>query len=123
MKPILKKRLEEGSKAADLSDEEFLRVGEVLAINTDRLRVVFQRAASTAHSALDKLWIGYEQFEKSLGNPQMSQKLLGEHMPRYVRGKAAFKELQSLCSGLEHGAIAVPIQPKSSVQQGKLLEK
>lgn len=123
MKPLLKKRLEEGSKAADLSDEEFLRVGDVLKIDVALLREVFRRAVSSAHSALDKLWVGYEQFEKSLGNPQLAQKLLGEHMPRYVQGKAAFKELQTLCSRIEHFAIAVPLSPKNAPQQGKLLEK
>jgi len=121
VKPGLRKV--EDSKPADLSDEEFLRVGEVLKIDASMLRAAFQRCASTAHSALDKLWIGYEQFEKSLGNPQLAQKLLGDHMPRYVRGKAAFKELNTIANGIDHFAVAVPLRERNAVQQGKLLEK
>lgn len=123
LKAIFKKRLEDNPKAADLSDEEFLRVGEALKLDIPMLRTTFQTAASTAHSSLDKLWIGYEQFEKSQGNPQLAQKILGEHMPRFVRGKAAYKELQALCNGLEYTAVAAPLTQKNCAQQGKLIEK
>jgi len=121
-KPAIRQRIE-GTKAADVSDDEFLRVGAVLKIGNEFMRRTFQRAASTAHSALDKLWVGYEQFEKSQGNPPLAQKLLAEHMPRFVRGKAAFKELQGLCNGMDYAALAVPITPKTAVQQTKLFEK
>jgi len=122
MKPNLRKRIE-GTKAADLSEEELLRVGEVLNIDQPFLRTVFQRAASAAHSAMEKLWVGYEQFEKSLGNPQLASKVLAEHMPRYVKGKAAFKELHTLTGGMDHAAVAVPLTHKTTEQQRRLMEK
>ena len=37
----------------------------LLRIDTDFLRCVFQRCAGASHSTMDKLWVGYEQFEKS----------------------------------------------------------
>jgi len=118
----LRKRIE-GKKAGDISDEEFLRVGESLNVDLEYMRRAFQRASSTAHHASEKLWVGYEQLEKSLGNPTQSQKLLAEHMPRFVKAKAAFKELQSLCAGLDYSIAAVPLTAKNSAQQHKLFDK
>lgn len=37
----------------------------ILRIDTDFVRKVFQRCAGASHSTMDKLWLGYEQFEKS----------------------------------------------------------
>jgi len=122
MKPALKKKAEQ-EKVFDISDDEFSRVAEALSLDLNAIRAAFQRAVTSAHSAIDKLWVGYEQFEKSLGNPQLAQKLLGEYMPKSVRCKAVFKELQTICSGIEHFAIAVPITQKNSKTQAKLLEK
>eukprot|EP00931_Biecheleriopsis_adriatica_P105082 TRINITY_DN79677_c0_g1_i1.p1 TRINITY_DN79677_c0_g1~~TRINITY_DN79677_c0_g1_i1.p1 ORF type:complete len:850 (-),score=186.97 TRINITY_DN79677_c0_g1_i1:79-2604(-) len=124
LKPALKKKQEDaGRSTADISDEEFVRVSDVLKLDTEFLRNVFQRCAGSSHSTMDKLWVGYEQFEKSLGNPPLAAKLLGEHMPRYVRGKAAFKELSVLGAGIDHYAVALPLKSKSAVEQNKLMEK
>lgn len=122
MKAVLKKRVEE-TRAANLSDEEFLRVADALKIDTDFIRRNFQRAVSTAHAAIEKLWVGYEQFEKSMGNPPLAQKILGEHMSRYVRGKSTFKDLQGLLSGLDLQAVSAPITPKYAAQQTRQMEK
>eukprot|EP00933_Yihiella_yeosuensis_P050692 TRINITY_DN48484_c0_g1_i1.p1 TRINITY_DN48484_c0_g1~~TRINITY_DN48484_c0_g1_i1.p1 ORF type:complete len:846 (+),score=196.37 TRINITY_DN48484_c0_g1_i1:101-2638(+) len=109
--------------SANISDEEFLRVSEVLKLDIEFIRKVFQRCASASHGAMDKLWIGYEQFEKSLGNPALAAKLLADHMPRYVRGKAAAKELASLGFGIDHYAVAIPLRPKTAETQKKLMAK
>jgi len=122
MKPLLRKKAEE-NKPPDISDEELTRVGEALRIDACFLRAAFQKAVSSAHAAVDKLWVGYEQFEKSLGNPQLASKLLGEHMPRCLRGKSSFKEIQSLCTGLDPFAVAVPLRPHNVAQQTKMLER
>jgi tetratricopeptide (TPR) repeat protein len=113
----------EVSAAIDVSDEEFLRVAEALPIDVNKLRTAFQRGTVTAHSALDKLWVGYEQFEKSLGNPALAQKLLGEYMPRYIKAKAAYKDFQNLTTGIETLAVAVPVTLHNAKQQGKNLDK
>jgi len=124
LKPGLQRRKpDQPSKPVEVPEEEFLKAGEVLNVDVQLLRSAFQRAAGSAHSVLDKLWIGYEQFEKSLGNPQMAQRLLREHMPRYIRGKASFKELQNLCSGIDHFAVALPLRAKNTAQQTRILEK
>eukprot|EP00747_Dinoflagellata_sp_TGD_P100090 gnl/TRDRNA2_/TRDRNA2_167938_c0_seq1.p1 gnl/TRDRNA2_/TRDRNA2_167938_c0~~gnl/TRDRNA2_/TRDRNA2_167938_c0_seq1.p1 ORF type:complete len:627 (+),score=138.90 gnl/TRDRNA2_/TRDRNA2_167938_c0_seq1:196-2076(+) len=122
MKPAARKKVEE-SKALDISNETVLKTADSLKIDLNMVRSVFQRAVSTAHNNLDKLWIGYEQFEKSLGNSQLAEKFLGEYMPRYGRAKAAFKELQELCRGMELAAIAVPITAKNAKEQGKALDR
>jgi hypothetical protein len=109
MKPALKKRVEE-SKAHDISEDAFLRVAETLQVDILMLRTAFQRAVSSAHASLDKVWVGYEQFEKSLGNPPLAAKLLGDYMPRYLRGKNAYKELQHLFIGVDYFAMATPIR-------------
>ncbi|CAE7313686.1 CSTF77 [Symbiodinium sp. KB8] len=124
LKPALKQKQEEAGRAsADISDAEFLRVSEILKIDTDFLRCVFQRCAGASHSTMDKLWVGYEQFEKSQGNPALAAKLMSEHMPRYVRGKAAYKELSQLAANIDHYAVAVPLTPQNVADQSKLFEK
>lgn len=120
--PLLRKRAEE-LKAFDVGDEEFLRVSEVLKIDATALRSAFQQAISSAHASLDKLWVGYKQFEKSLGNPQLAQKLVLEFTPRYTRGKDVYKELTTLCVGMDMNAIAVPVKPKNAVAQRRMLER
>ena len=64
------------------------------------MRKAFQRCAGASHATMDKLWVGYEQFEKSQGNPAMAAKYTGEHLPRYVRGKAAYKAVVGLSQHL-----------------------
>eukprot|EP00439_Symbiodinium_sp_Y106_P068241 s2571_g11.t1 len=124
LKPVLKQKQEEAGRAsADISDAEFIRVSEILKIDTDFLRCVFQRCAGASHSTMDKLWVGYEQFEKSQGNPALAAKLMSEHMPRYVRGKAAYKELSQLAANIDHYAVAVPLTPQNVADQSKLFEK
>lgn len=124
LKPGLKKLQEEkGRASADVSDQEFLRISEVLNIDTELLRTTFQRCAGASHTTMDKLWVGYEQLEKSQGNPAMAQKLLGEHMPRYVRGKAAHKELMQMAAGIDQFAVGMPLKPKNMAEQTKLMEK
>lgn len=124
LKPAMKQKQEEAGRAsADISDAEFLRVSEILKIDTDFLRCVFQRCAGASHSTMDKLWVGYEQFEKSQGNPALAAKLMSEHMPRYVRGKAAYKELSQLAANIDHYAVAVPLTPQNVADQSKLFEK
>jgi len=124
LKKELKQAQEEtGRSSADISDAEFLRVAEILKIDTDFVRKVFQRCAGASHSTMDKLWLGYEQFEKSQGNPAMAAKYIGEHMPRYVRGKAAYKELSQLSSNLDFSAVAVPLTPKTQLQQKKQFDQ
>mmetsp|Transcript_51883 Transcript_51883/g.93427 ORF Transcript_51883/g.93427 Transcript_51883/m.93427 type:complete len:846 (+) Transcript_51883:38-2575(+) len=124
LKPLLKKKQEEAGRAsADISDEEFLRVSQVLKIDTNFLRTIFQRCAGASHASMDKLWVGYEQFEKSQGNPPLAAKLLSEHMPRYVKGKAACKELQLLAAGIDHYAVATPPKHKTAELQQKLMAK
>jgi len=124
LKKELKQAQEEtGRSSADISDAEFLRVAEILKIDTDFVRKVFQRCAGASHSTMDKLWLGYEQFEKSQGNPAMAAKYIAEHMPRYVRGKAAYKELSQLSSNLDFSAVAVPLTPKTQLQQKKQFDQ
>lgn len=124
MKPALKKRAEEsGQPAPDYGDEKFITVFEDMKLDLEHLRKTFQRATGSPHGALDKLWISYEQFEKSFGNPPVATKILSEHMPRYVRGKTAFKELQTLAAGIDHFAVAVPLKAKTAAQHLKVLEK
>lgn len=122
MKPVMRKKAEE-DKALDIGDDEFLRVGELIGVNASMLRGVFQRAVCTAHVALDKIWVAYEQFEKSLGNPQFAQKLLSEYQPTYIRGKAASKELQTICQGIDFLAVPIPPQPQNIAQQEKSLDR
>eukprot|EP00435_Cladocopium_sp_Y103_P020496 s1453_g5.t1 len=112
-----------GRAGADISDSEFLRVTEILKIDTEFVRKVFQRCAGASHSTMDKLWLGYEQFEKSQGNPAMAAKYMSEHMPRYVRGKAAYKELSQLGNNMDFYAVAVPITPKTQLEQKKLFDQ
>mmetsp|Transcript_36083 Transcript_36083/g.83097 ORF Transcript_36083/g.83097 Transcript_36083/m.83097 type:complete len:837 (+) Transcript_36083:38-2548(+) len=124
LKPALKQKQEEAGRAsADISDAEFLRVSEVLKIDTEFVRSAFQRCAGASHSTMDKLWVGYEQFEKSQGNPALAAKLMSDHMPRYVRGKAAYKELSQLGSSIDHYAVAVPLTPRNVAEHSKLFEK
>eukprot|EP00927_Polykrikos_kofoidii_P048396 TRINITY_DN42685_c0_g1_i1.p1 TRINITY_DN42685_c0_g1~~TRINITY_DN42685_c0_g1_i1.p1 ORF type:complete len:364 (+),score=87.25 TRINITY_DN42685_c0_g1_i1:147-1238(+) len=106
LKPALRKKVEE-SKLHDISEEEFVRVGEALHIDFTVLRAAYQNALSSPHATMDKLWHGYEQFEKSLGNSPLAQKLISDHMPRYVRAKTAFKDLQALNAGLDHFAMTM----------------
>lgn len=127
-KRTLKKELQKvqeefGRAGADISDSEFLRVTEILKIDTEFVRKVFQRCAGASHSTMDKLWLGYEQFEKSQGNPAMAAKYMSEHMPRYVRGKAAYKELSQLGNNMDFYAVAVPITPKTQLEQKKLFDQ
>lgn len=119
---LLRKRAETATEH-DISDAEFARVAEALPIDVTTLRAAFQRSTVTAHAALDKLWVGYEQFEKSLGNPALSAKLLSEYMPRYIKAKAAFKDFQNICNGIETLAVAVSITLQNAKQQGKNLER
>jgi len=124
LKPSLKQKQEESGRAsADISDSEFLRVSEVMKLDEDFLRTAFQRCAGASHSTMDKLWVGYEQFEKSQGNPAAAAKLLGEHMPRYVKGKSAYKELTARSSGIDFYAISTPLRQKTADQQTKQMEK
>mmetsp|Transcript_14047 Transcript_14047/g.22124 ORF Transcript_14047/g.22124 Transcript_14047/m.22124 type:complete len:851 (-) Transcript_14047:73-2625(-) len=120
--PLLRKRSETATMH-DISDEEFIRVAEVLTIDVTTLRTAFQRAACTAHSGLDKVWVGYEQFEKSFGNAALATKMLADYMPKYVKAKAAHKELSNLSSGLETLAVAVPVTLQNAKQQAKNLDK
>mmetsp|Transcript_154807 Transcript_154807/g.269121 ORF Transcript_154807/g.269121 Transcript_154807/m.269121 type:complete len:874 (-) Transcript_154807:120-2741(-) len=120
--PLLRKRAET-MKFFDISEDEFARVAEVLKFDLNTVRSAFQRSVISAHSSLDKIWVGYEQFEKSLGNPQLAQKLLGEFMPRYLKGKTAFKELQSMCAGMEMLIISVPITLQNAKQQSKNFDR
>jgi tetratricopeptide (TPR) repeat protein len=124
MKAAQKKKVEE-SAALKIGEEQLLRVAETLQIDVSMLRTAFQRAVSSAHASLDKVWIAYEQFEKSLGNPPLAAKLLGDYMPKYLRGKAAYKELQHLFLGVDHLAMSVPIRPNDprGKTQHRLLEK
>lgn len=119
MKPLLRKKFEK----VDLGDEEFLRVTETLKIGVNTVRTAFQRAITSAHSALDKLWANYEQFEKSLGNTQLAQKFIAEYMPKYIRGKTTFKELQTFCNGVDHFAVSVPLTAQNAKAQSKMAEK
>eukprot|EP00438_Fugacium_kawagutii_P029305 Skav208004 [mRNA] locus=scaffold1203:245696:252869:+ [translate_table: standard] len=79
------------------------------------------------------------------GNPAMAAKYMSEHMPRYVRGKAAFKELNQLGSNMDFYAVAVaglahrramtrsnserliaakvPLTPKTQMEQKKLFNQ
>ncbi|CAK9078814.1 mRNA 3'-end-processing protein rna14 [Durusdinium trenchii] len=122
-KELKQKQEESGRASADISDAEFLRVSEVLKIDTDFVRKVFQRCAGASHSTMDKLWVGYEQFEKSQGNPAMAAKYMSEHLPRYVKGKAAYKELSQLGANMDFYAVAVPLTPKTELEQRKTFDQ
>ncbi|CAJ1341867.1 unnamed protein product, partial [Effrenium voratum] len=122
-KELKQKQEETGRASADISDAEFLRVSDVLKIDQEFIRKVFQRCAGASHSTMDKLWVGYEQFEKSQGNPALAAKYMSEHMPRYVRGKAAYKEFSQLGAGIDYYAVAVPLAPKTAAEQKKQFDK
>eukprot|EP00928_Gymnodinium_smaydae_P070352 TRINITY_DN541_c0_g1_i1.p1 TRINITY_DN541_c0_g1~~TRINITY_DN541_c0_g1_i1.p1 ORF type:complete len:915 (-),score=230.52 TRINITY_DN541_c0_g1_i1:389-3133(-) len=113
----------EDTTALEIGDEAFLRVAEAIQVDFSTMRSAYQRAVCSSHTMLDKLWIGYEQFEKSLGNSPLAQKLLGDYMPRYLKCKAVFKDLQTGMTGLDHTAVAVPIRPNNLQAQRKLLAK
>jgi len=123
IKPVLKKKIEDNKEAHDISDDEFIRVGELLQIDVNMVRTAFQRAVSSAHATLDKIWVGYEQFEKSLGNSPLASNYLGDFMPRYLRGKQAFKELQVVYLGVDHFSLAAPIRSQTAKHEQKKLEK
>lgn len=122
LRPQLRKQVEE-TPSLDSGDEAFLRVADELGIDVSAIRAVFQRAVCTAHAVLDKIWVAYEQFEKSLGNPQFAQKVLGEYQPRYMRAKAVFKELQTVSQGIDFLAAPVPLRPHLLEEQRRHMER
>lgn len=122
MKPGARARVL-ADKALSIGDGEFLRVAQLIGVDASMLRAVFQRALSTAHASLDKVWTAYVQFEKSFGDPHDAQKFLDECEPTYLRAKTAYKELQTLSQGIDYFATPAPAWSPRYAQQEQLLER
>eukprot|EP00397_Hematodinium_sp_SG-2012_P007680 GEMP01007729.1.p1 GENE.GEMP01007729.1~~GEMP01007729.1.p1 ORF type:complete len:744 (-),score=119.85 GEMP01007729.1:1397-3586(-) len=77
-------------------------------IDLNLVRSVYQRALMAPHSALEQLWVGYEQFEQAFGQKHLCTRLLGEYSTKLYRSRGVYKELVKLYDGLDTCAHSVP---------------